>query len=226
MEFIAPFQEQLRATYPSMEEQRAVVFTLGPEGMTPTQGDRQWKLTTDEGDWVTVLGPSFVSIETTNYESRTDFVARLTEIVGALRTIIGEIDVERLGVRYTDRLVGEFATTRLPDLVRPEVLGLAAATLDSAAVQAAVTQTEFKLSDGTGMTTRWGLLPPGATLTPDIQPVDEVSWVLDLDAAVSGLRLSEDLVKERSQQLCTHAYDFFRWVVTEEFVRAHGGTIE
>lgn len=223
MEFIAPFQEALRSSYPVMEEQRGMQFVFGPDGVTQSAGDRQWRLTNEGNDWVVVLGPSFASLETVSYSSRSDFVTRLVQVVAALRSVVGEVDIERLGVRYTDRLVGDRATTQLPHLVRSEVLGLAAASLDTARVESAVTQTDFSLADGTTMTTRWGLLPPGNTLTPDVQAVDEPSWVLDLDAAATKLRLSEDVVRESAERLCIHAYDFFSWVVTDEFVRVHGG---
>jgi len=224
MEFIAPFQESLRGTYPTMNDQRGVQFAFGPDGVVETQGDRQWKLTSDDG-WTVVLGPSFVSLETVNYQSRANFLTRLAQVVTALRLIVDEIEIERLGVRYTDRLVGDYATELLPKLVRTDVVGLAAGAPPSVAVLASVTQAEFALADSSTMTTRWGLLPAGGTLTPDIQPVEEVSWVLDIDCAVTNLRLSEDVIMERSEQLCIHAHDFFRWVVTDEFIRAHGGEI-
>ena len=223
MAFIAPFQEALRDRYPTMDEQRGVQLVFGPEGVTQSAGDRQWRLNSDDKQWNVVLAPSFVSLETTRYDSRNDFVARITEIAAALRSVVGEVSIERLGVRYTDRLIGDRATVLLPQLVRHEVLGLSIANLDAAEVQAAVAQAEFQLADGSAMTTRCGLLPPGSTLTPDVQPVDEPSWVLDLDAAASELRLSEDVVREAAERLCMHAYDFFRWAVTDEFIRIHGG---
>lgn len=222
MEFIAPFQEALRPSYPTMVEQRGVHFTLGAEGLAQTMGDRQWRLSSENDEWIVVLGPSFVSLETTRYGSRSDFVDRITRIAGALRSVVGDVQVDRLGVRYTDRLTGVRATTMLPQLVRPEVLGLAG-MLEGAEVRAAVTQAEFQLADESTMTTRWGLLPPGSTLTPDVEAVEETSWVLDIDSAATQLRLSEEVVREVAEQLCIHAYDFFRWVVTDEFIRVHGG---
>lgn len=223
MEFIAPFQEALREAYPTMVEQRGMQVMFGPDGVSQVAGDREWRLIDEDESWIVVLGPSFVSLETTQYSSRDDFVDRISTIAGALRSVVGDVQVERIGVRYTDRLTGEYATTSLPRLVRPEVLGLSAGSLDTATVRAAVTQAEFELADGSTMTTRWGLLPPGNTLTPDIQAVDEPSWVLDLDAAAVQLRLSEDVVRDAAERLCIHAYDFFRWAVTDDFIRVHGG---
>lgn len=223
MEFIAPFQEALRELYPTMDEQRGIQLAFGPEGVTHSAGDRQWKLSSDDKSWIVVLAPSFVSLETTRYISRSDFVTRITKIASALRSIIGEIPIERLGVRYTDQLVGDRATALLPQLVRPEMLGLTTASLGAAKVRTAVTLAEFQLDDGSTMMTRYGLVPPGNTLTPDSQPIDELSWMLDLDAAVGELRLSEDIVLEAAERLCMHAYGFFRWAVTEDFIRLYGG---
>jgi uncharacterized protein (TIGR04255 family) len=222
MEFIAPFQEGLRPSYPTMVEQRGVQFSLGAEGVAQSVGDRQWRLSSENDEWVVVLGPSFVSLETTAYDSRSDFVDRIGRIADALRSVVGDVIVDRLGVRYTDRLIGERATTLLPELVRREVLGLVG-MLEGAEVRAAVTQAEFELADESTMTTRWGLLPPGNTLTPDVPAVDEPSWVLDIDSATTEIRLSEEVVREAAEQLCIHAYDFFRWAVTDDFIRVHGG---
>lgn len=223
MEFIAPFQEALRDSYPTMEEQREVKMAFGPQGVTQSAGDRQWKLTNPDKTWSVVLAPSFTSLETTQYESRTDFVGRLVQIVEALRKVVGEVQIERLGVRYTDRLQGELVADRLADLIRPEALGPASLPLNDIVIRASVTETEFELGAGVNMTARWGLLPAGATLTPDIPPVDEPSWVLDLDAAKTEIRLSEDIVAETAEYLCARLYGFFRWVVTDEFIRVHGG---
>ena len=223
MEFIAPFQDALRESYPTMDEQRGVQLVFGPEGVTQSSGDRQWRLSSDDKTWIVVLAPSFVSLETSNYDSRSDFVGRITEIANALRSVIGEVSIDRLGIRYTDRLIGDRATVLLPQLVRFEMLGLAATPLDVAEIRAAVSQAEFHLADGSTMTTRWGLLPPGSALTPDIQSVDELSWMLDLDAATSDLRLSEEVVREAAERLCSKVYNFFRWVITDEFIRVHGG---
>jgi uncharacterized protein (TIGR04255 family) len=206
-----------------MEEQREVKLSFGPQGVTQSAGDRQWKLSNVEKTWAVILAPSFTSLETTAYESRADFVHRLGQVVAALRAVVGEVPIDRLGVRYTDRLTGERAGSSLGTLVRREALGASSFPLDGVELRASVTESEFALTDGAQMTARWGLLPLGATLTPDVQPLDETSWVLDLDAAAFGLRLSEDEVTGTAERLCAHAYGFFRWVVTDEFIRVHGG---
>ena len=226
MEFIAPFQEALRSGYPTMEEQREVRLAFGPDGVTQSTGDRQWKLSSRDGTWTVNLTPSFTSLETTAYESRGDFVSRLGEVVAALNALVGDLSVDRLGVRYTDRLVGARASSELNRLVREEALGPARLELDGVELLASVNETEFALNDGTRMTARWGVLPPGATLTPDVPPLQERSWVLDLDAAVSNVRLSREIIEEAADRLCNHAYGFFRWVITDEFIRVHGGEVE
>jgi uncharacterized protein (TIGR04255 family) len=225
MEFIAPFQEALRQSYPTMDEQRGIQLLFGPDGVTQSAGDRQWRLSSQDRTWSVVLAPSFVSLETTSFSSRSDFVARLADIAETLSALVGQVVVERLGVRYSDRLVGDEILGSLTRLVRMEVLGLVAVESPSAQIKAAVTQSEFALGDGTTMIARWGLLPGGNTLTPDIPPVEEPSWVLDIDASAIDLELSAPSVVEAARALCEHSYNFFRWAVTDEFLRLHGGDL-
>jgi uncharacterized protein (TIGR04255 family) len=225
MEFIAPFQEALRSSYPTMGQQRAVMLNFGPEGVSQTTGDRQWRLVNDQGTWTVVLAPSFVSLETTSYESRTDFVDRLTHVASALEATIGSVPIERLGVRYTDRLTGDDATTGLESLVRKEALGAAAFPLDGVQLRAAVSEAEFVLPDETQITARWGQLPADATLTPDLAPIDEPSWIMDIDVAASNVQLRSADVESVSRRLCEHAYNLFRWIVTDEFLRRYGGSV-
>lgn len=225
MEFIAPFQEALRERYPTMGEQKAVMLNFGPEGVTQTAGDRQWQLSDDDRRWTVMLAPTFLSLETTSYESRSDFVQRLVQVAAALEAVVGSVTIDRLGVRYTDRLVGESNIADLQLLIRADALGAAAFPRGGAQLRAGVSEAEFLLPDGSTLTSRWGQLPGGATLTPDLAPVEEPSWILDIDVAASGLRLRTSDVDFHGRQLCEHAYNFFRWMVTDEFLIRHGGSL-
>ncbi|MFO5473256.1 MAG: TIGR04255 family protein, partial [Dolichospermum sp.] len=72
---------------------------------------------------------------------------------------------------------------------------------------------------------RWGLIPPNGTFDPDaIEPVDEPSWILDLDMSLSKQRDFdvEELLNE-AQRFAERIYTFFRWAVTDEFLQHFGG---
>jgi uncharacterized protein (TIGR04255 family) len=130
---------------------------------------------------------------------------------------------DRVGVRYIDRVTGE-QLARLPELVRPEVLGIEGVSTDGAAeVVHTLADALFRLDDTSELRSRWGLLPKGATYDPGIEPAGEQSWVLDLDHYTAK---PEDFdlgaINERVATFCDRIYRFFLWSVTDEFLDAFG----
>lgn len=128
-----------------------------------------------------------------------------------------------MGVRYIDRVSGEHLA-RLPELVRPEVLGIRGATIDGGVeVVHTLADALFKLDDASEFRSRWGLLPTGATYDPGIEPAGEQSWVLDLDH-YSAQPVDFDLaaISGKVATFCDRIYRFFRWSVTDEFLDEFG----
>jgi len=69
------------------------------------------------------------------------------------------------------------------------------------------------------------VLPVEIVPNPDaIEPVDEPSWILDLDMSLSKQRDFdvEELLNE-AQRFSERIYTFFRWAVTDEFLQHFGG---
>src|SRR5690606_38109897 len=117
--------------------------------------------------------------ETTRYGSRSDFCARLRTVVAALDEHIEPRLVDRLGIRYIDRIIGA-AVDDIATLVRPEVRGIAGTAAASHAVHS-LSESFFVLPNAR-LIARWGHLPPGTTVDPAaIEPAPEKSWILDLD---------------------------------------------
>ncbi len=75
------------------------------------------------------------------------------------------------------------------------------------------------------MRARWGLMPAGSTHDPSaMKPVDSVSWVLDIDSFTTFREKYfhvEDIL-EAATKLAKRAYTYFRWSVTEEFMKTYG----
>ena len=91
-----------------------------------------------------------------------------------------------------------------------------------------INESLFKLSEGEGViAARWGLLPANATIDPSsIEPVNEVSWVLDLDMSFGERRkFKVDNLMSDAQKSSERIYTFFRWAVTHDFLRRFGGQI-
>lgn len=226
-EFIALFQESIREFYPVLrpEEQRSVV--MGSQGAMHTRSNTLWRFNETSGAWRVTLAPDFLALETTKYTSREDFMERLRLVLEALKEHVDPKVLDRLGVRYIDRLSGEDVNA-LPQLVRPEVAGILASSL-AASAQRSVSENVFILPGHAGqITARWGLLAPRSTIDPGaLDAIDEPSWILDTDAFQSfqtgSRRLDVDSLVEQARGFAERIYSIFRWAVTNEFLRRFGG---
>lgn len=218
--YIAPFQERLRERYPVLQPETAVEALLSPQGVIQQSTSKAWRFQDIDDTWTVVLGTGFVTLETTHYESRDDFITRLTEVFAALDVLAAPRPVvvyERLGVRYVNVLRGEDATTKLETYIRPEMYGpLAIEMAPGMRFLASVGQAHFQL-DGPQMQSRWAKLPPNAAFLPDVPPLAEASWVLDIDVFFEGRSpFDPEQAASAARHAATHAYRFFRWVMRED----------
>lgn len=224
-DFIAPFQESIRKHYPVLRQEQSRGFVIPPAGGgVEARSTTSWRFQDADGLWRVVLAPSFLALETTKYTNRGDFLMRFGMVMRALENHIDPQVIDRVGVRYVDRVVGD-NLTELPKLVRPEVGGILGTALQ-AHVKHTVTECAFELPAGAGnVTTRWGLVPAHSTADPAVLDViDKPSWFLDLDAFKNESRaLDVDAIVEQARGFAERNYSIFRWAVTEEFLRRYGG---
>jgi len=223
-EFVAPFQKAIGSRYPVLrqEQMHALVFGLPGPGQMPFQ--TVWRFSDVESVWRVSLAPDFLALETTSYTNRADLLSRFAEVSSSLAEHVAPKVVDRLGVRYIDRLVGD-AVTDIAKLVRPEVCGVAGTSLRTHVVHS-ITESIFK-ADSTQLLARWGSLPAGATVDPSaIEPINEPSWILDLDMFnVSPVPFSNERLLKDLAHFSERLYTFFRWAVTDEFLRRYGGSV-
>jgi uncharacterized protein (TIGR04255 family) len=231
-EGVARFQEALRDSYPIMrQEQQQLAISLPPGGIPGLQvaatSSSLWRLSALEDGWTVVLARDFVAIETSTYTSRDDFMNRFAQVLRAMETAdLAPSVTDRMGVRYIDRIEGDDMLGELPVLVRREVLGVGQVELpERAEIVNSASQTHLRL-DGMDIRASWGLLPPGAVLLPGLEAVDTKSWVLDVDVFAEQTKpfLLDDALQD-AKTAADHAYRLFRWVVTPEFLRRHGGDV-
>lgn len=226
-EFIASFQEAVREYYPVLrpEEERSVV--LGSQGVLEARSNSLWRFHEARGAWRVTLAPEFLALETTKYSSREDFMERLRLVLEALKEHVDPKVLDRLGVRYIDRVFGENLSA-LPQLVRPEVAGVLVSPL-AVRAQRAISENVFILPGNAGQViARWGLLAPQTTIDPAaLEAIEEPSWILDTDAFQSFEAGSRQLdvasVVEQARGFAERIYSIFRWAVTDEFLRRYGG---
>jgi uncharacterized protein (TIGR04255 family) len=219
-EFVASFQEALRARYPVLRQEPGGV--LAPAGGASALVQTVWRFADISGDWRVSLAPDFLALETTAYSSRSDFLTRLREVVAVLDERAEPKLVDRLGVRYIDRISGP-AVDEIAQLVRPEVRGIAGTPVAAHALHA-LSETLFVLEKAR-MVARWGRVPPEATVdAAAIEPISEPSWILDIDMfSTESTPFAVDGVIDSAESFSERIYTLFRWVVTPAFLRRYGG---
>ena len=223
-DFIAPFQEAIRAEYPVLRPEQSRGVVVGQQGLLDARSNTVWRFYDASGAWRVTLSPDFLALETSRYASRDDFLDRLKRALEALVAHVDPKVIDRLGVRYIDRVAGDDLDD-LPRLVRPEVSGVLSTPLASSALHS-ISEAVFVLPDNTGQVmTRWGLVPAGGTVDPAaVDAIDEQSWLLDVDAFLAETReLDVEAVLQQARGFAERIYSVFRWAVTDEFLRRYGG---
>jgi uncharacterized protein (TIGR04255 family) len=225
-EFIASFQEALRATYPVLRLERTEAFVIGPAGVALGQSPKIWRFTDIDGKWRVSLAPDFIALETTAYSSRSDFLDRLHVALSALNAYIGPKLLDRLGLRYIDRIIGE-AIDNITELVRSEMIGVLATPM-AAYAQHALSESLLTIPGTSAqLLARWGKIPPHMTIDPAaIEPVEQSSWLLDLDMfSIEPQLFDPTALVDEARIYAERIYALFRWAVTDKFLRQYGGNI-
>ena len=225
-DFVGSFQEAIREKYPILHPEQTQALVFGPQGGLQPSLQVTWRFVDITDDWRVSLAPNFVALETTAYSSRSDFLERLEYILVAFNESFKPQIIERFGLRYIDRLVLQ-DTKELSSLVRPEIAGIAATEFGEH-VHQTINESLFMIPEGNDqIIARWGLMPIGATFDPGaIEPIAEPSWILDLDMSLSGNReFSVEALRIESRRFTERIYTFFRWAITDDFLRRFGGEL-
>jgi uncharacterized protein (TIGR04255 family) len=219
-DFIAQFQEAIRDNYPLMRQETSssLVSTQGL-GQIEVRSNTVWRFHDREHHWRVTLAADFIALEANAYRSRRDFFGRFERLMVALAEHVRPSALDRLGVRYIDRLTDQ-AFGELSSFIQPALLGALGTTVGRHA-RLALSEYVFDLPDERGqMRARWGIVPMNATIDPTaIEAIDKPSWILDLDAFVQEERTFEPThVAKEATRLAARCYAFFRWSVTERFL--------
>ncbi|MEV6219614.1 TIGR04255 family protein [Nocardia sp. NPDC051833] len=218
---------ELAQRYPLMQVGHEVAEILTAEGVSQERrSSRIWRLTSSDRHWRITFSGSFLSVDTSNYRRREEFVERLVEAWAALSCHVKVPSIDRIGVRYVNQLTDKDQIDRIRELIRPEVLGVAVARQpEEAELISALTEVQYGFGDGASFTSRWGLLPAGTAVDPELDVFDYPTWVLDMDSFREfdlGEPAGGDL-RELILELALRGYQFFRWTVTEEGLTEFGG---
>jgi len=221
-EVIEPIQGAIRERYPVLRQES--IHVARGEGPQSVHSSTAWRFFDRTNTWRATLTTGFLALETWRYTSRADLVQRLVELSEAVATHIGPSRVDRLGVRYIDRIVNP-ELANVGRLLHSDVLGVAANIPTPTLVH---TMNEALLQDLPALLlARWGYLPPNATYDPAaLESIESSSWVLDIDVhRTNGPAFSPDWIRDEASALAARAYRFFRWAVTDEFLECYGGDV-
>lgn len=212
--------------YPIYEEIQEVGYQVTPDGVHQSIGDTLYRWASIDRTWHVMLGRRFVSLYSTSYVAFDEFSERLLKVLESVHTHVRPPLVERVGVRYVNRFDDPRLISGLSEYVRPEVLGylsLVPASGDVAVLSSA-NQVRYAIGD-VNLQVRSGVLPPNETADPAIAPVPTQSWVLDLDASSEQFEpFSVPSILDSAGKLSDVAYDYFKLVTTDGFLREFGGS--
>ncbi len=222
-EFVSDFQEEIRQDYPICASSTEHLFEVRPSAVNQSLS-QNWRFNDSTGLWRTTLASGFFALETRGYSSREDFVARVAQLANALSNTVKPNSTTRIGIRYVDRVHGE-SLDALERFVRPEVLGPCNEPLRENIEQVWTQLTA--MTDHGKLTARWGHMPRGMTHEPDLMPpIEESCWFLDTDAYMEfsePRQFESTYIADKLDQLASRSYGFFRWAVSDEFLRHCGG---
>lgn len=226
-DFVGSFQEAIREKYPVLQPNQTQTFVFSPQGVVqPTLLQLTWRFVDTLDSWRVSLAPNFMALETTAYSSRHDFLERLEDLLVALDKSFNPKIIERFGLRYIDRLIGQ-DLREISLLVKPEMAGMLAAEFRQD-IHQTINESLFSIPDGDEkILARWGLIPAGVTFDPDaIEPIDEPSWILDLDMSLSKNReFNIEALMSEGKCFAERIYAFFRWAVEDDLLRRFGGEL-
>ena len=227
-DFVGSFQEAIRESYPIVQREQTLGFTFGSQDFATNAPQVTWRFVdkADKWNWRVSLAPDFLAFETTAYLSRHDFLKRLENILIALNESFKPASIERFGLRYIDRIVGQNLQD-ISSLVKPEVAGMMAANFREC-IHQTISESLFIIPGrDEQIAARWGAMPAGSTFDPEaIEAVADPSWVLDFDMSVSKNRdFHVDELMSEAQHFAERIYTFFRWAVEDDFLRRYGGQL-
>lgn len=191
---------------------------ITPEGVTPIQGDTAYQWRTIDDVWTIVLTKNFVSIYCLQHKNYafSELQKHLNVVAELLESTLKIRSLDRIGVRYVNRVSNPSVLAELHNIFDPAVLGYAQLRVLPEVIPVSnISQGAYQVDDVLLMA-RSGMLAPQQTVDPAIVPIDRASWVLDLDVSIekrseydpSGLQL--DIGK-----LADAAYDFFKLVLRD-----------
>jgi uncharacterized protein (TIGR04255 family) len=210
-------EQQLARLLPSMPVRRTKDVIQIPMPQFPEQqrSVRERVFQSLDNQWTLTVTPDFVALQVSVYPGRDSFIGKLEEVLAAVKEVHTPPLVQRIGVRYIDRVdVREGVET----MIRKELrAGMGEFSGDVRLVSQS-TQIELqKPPDAVLM--RSLVLPPNALYDPMVAPCDKTAWFLDIDAfSMTPCEFVAGPLAATVDRLADRVYSAFRWAVADNFL--------
>jgi uncharacterized protein (TIGR04255 family) len=206
--------EAVAADYPVRGSVQGVTIQFGEQPVGVQELYRTYEDVA--GQWKVTVAPEFVALETSNYEKRDDFLSRLSRVLQAIDEVRRPPQVQRVGIRYTDRVENP---SDLTSMVNPALLGWLPNLNDDSVLEHQIVQVLLRHpATGHALQVRSLCLPPGVIFDGTIPPVDTSSWVLDVDAYDEHLATFDvQALSATARALAERSYQVFYWSVSDAF---------
>ncbi|WP_166827569.1 TIGR04255 family protein [Brevibacterium limosum] len=210
--------ENLGVAYPFIREESEVEVVVTQSGVAEQKSrGRIARFFSGDEKWSISVGRNFMALESTDYTNHDDFVDRLLDGLSAVHDGVTIPRFSRIGYRYTNRIVGKADLDLLEAHFVPAVLGGHTASPANADLVHSMTESVYRV-ELAYLLVRSARLGAGQSIEPTLPPVDEPSWILDLDAYEEGhLVVNRDEVRKKLIHLSGIASNHFSDVVTSQF---------
>lgn len=172
-----PFAEAIAGEFPSAEPVRRVEYELSPSGIAEKAQNPVWKFDDLDGQTTLTLTPTFLALETKQYQSFSQFRDTFISSCDKLASCHTVRYRTRLGLRYVDRVTREKYANLPVDwitLINSPALPLSAQA--GGLPHQSELETRFQVSDCLGLTYRSTMSLEGFGTT------ESTDFTLDLDA--------------------------------------------
>jgi uncharacterized protein (TIGR04255 family) len=196
-----------------------MLFQPGQEPVQQPAMGTSWAYTDKTESWRAELSAESISLTTTAYTSRSEFCSRAEFLFSVVGRLANPPGISRVGVRYINRTQGDDLLDWIERLT-PAARGIMH-DLDreyASNVVHALSDVRYSWpNEDVYLQGRWGLAPPRSIIDMSMQPVNEPSWVLDIDifSEAAGEFVVKDMT-ERVRNFSERAYNFFRWVIPSD----------
>ncbi|MDV6333077.1 TIGR04255 family protein [Asticcacaulis sp. 201] len=219
--FIADFQDAIRSFYPIFIEDVSQVMTMLPTG-AKLESLPVWRFFDVTQAWRVSLTQNFLTIETTTYKSRHDFLDKVGFVLGRASETIKPSHALRIGIRYINHL--EHAPDEKPSNLLREDLCATYGSIKSGPTNYMMSEV-FLATDVGSLRSKWGFLPPNSTHdVENMQPKAAPSSFLDIDAFVDHSTMTVEfephVIVAGAEKLSAACYNFFRWRVNDTLIES------